>query len=665
MAGPFSWFFGNAIKPAIQSAAPNWIMNRQGERRATEARNTLAPFTNAVFGSPGVNDAIPQGQGTNNNYFSNIPTDFAQYFQNAGIGANGLGSSYFLPTNPGTADYANAMYQDTMNRYGAQSQMQGRMEGQIGNYAQALQQGTQQYQAGLSNIEQQANAGLSTLEGQRQQGLNMLGEAADTSRMNLMQNLNRIDTQVETFRNEAQNLLQSMYDLKDEALQGAADQTATMLESISMGIESRRAAQIAEIEGNQEIPPAAREAMKQRINFVNGTELHSTAGQVMASEAQRMSALRLSYDTNIKDIGSSITQASGNIYTSALYSTTQAYTQDTAAQRGLAEAGAQLNETFGQLMASYRAGMTTTYESTRQAMVGYATAGQMDMFNMIASTPIAYVDMAPTLGGIMQFNMGMNQAALDRAITDYNTMASQYGMEMQVSMPYFQRGADAVMNAYNQNFANSGGGGGGGGGGGSGASTGAALGAAYMGATGAITSGAASAGLITTATAGGKIVGALFTMGLGALACVSPESMVRTTEGIKPIRDIEIGDKVFGLGEDGYKLYPVMGKDLGKFQGLQPDCVRLNTMNHTLLITAQHDINGRPAASYEPGDIMQVVTKEGEITEEKVLSVIPHPFPEGCDLFLQGNAKYFVGGILVDSVIGKTLEHYGVLPFVM
>ena len=145
----------------------------------------------------------------------------------------------------------------------------------------------------------------------------------------------------------------------------------------------------------------------------------------------------------------------------------------------------------------------------------------------------------------------------------------------------------------------------------------------------------------------GKVIGGLFTAGLGFLACLHEDTLVVVEDGSKKMKDVVIGDRV--LGSDG-GFHAVIHMDHGTVapQAKRP-YVQIKVGGATLVATECHPIGGKPAGMWRAGEFMPMCD-----THLRVDGVSDHPDVAGWDLMLEDNVDYVVdGGFLVRSVIGS------------
>lgn len=157
---------------------------------------------------------------------------------------------------------------------------------------------------------------------------------------------------------------------------------------------------------------------------------------------------------------------------------------------------------------------------------------------------------------------------------------------------------------------------------------------------------AASGGLAVAGTAGGivagKAVAAIFTFGLGALACLDGDTPIETSEGFKPIRDIKVGDRVRSFDGEFYAVEAIDSGDVPEKDREQYFEIT-DGDGRAIVVTRRHPIAGRFAGVWETGDVMDGV---GPITVER------HDYVIGHDIMIEGNRDYMANGFRVSSVLG-------------
>ena len=446
-------FISGALR-AVVPAAINWGFGNWFGGQANERLNPVMSGLRDIL-TPA--QRVPAG---------NAPTDInfapgaagAEYFREAGIGSGGP-NSYNVPSAPGQADLAGAMYQGAANRYEASQEYEDRLMGQVGNYAETLGQGINEYQQGMSNVRNARDQGMDLMSQFYDQGQNVLSQASNISRENMGLAMEAINTRVNEFLTEANNNIDQMYAMRGEDLEALADRTAMLLNSTTAANEMQRRAAHSQIDGNPNIPMGAREGMKQRVDFAQGMKTANMATDIMASETERHTAVRTSYGSMISNTLSSMNSALGGVMQGAIGGTVNAITADTYAQADLAKTSADLGRAFGGMMSDYLAHTTSMEEGIRSTMVGYATAGQMDMFGMLSSIPVTYFDMSGEMGAMVQFGLGMNSAELNDSVQRLNAEMSAYGMEANVSMPFYGNAANMFNQSYSTQWGDSQGGG--------------------------------------------------------------------------------------------------------------------------------------------------------------------------------------------------------------
>ena len=144
---------------------------------------------------------------------------------------------------------------------------------------------------------------------------------------------------------------------------------------------------------------------------------------------------------------------------------------------------------------------------------------------------------------------------------------------------------------------------------------------------------------------GPKPSGGLTLFGFGASGgCIDGACRVPTPNGLRRLRDIEVGDEVYGA--DG-EVRGVVRKDYGTVPPeRQHDHVAIHTSSGTIRATRDHVIGGRAADEWKTDDEMPMM--RGTAT---VLAVEPCAYVWSGDLELEDNADYIADGFVVSSQI--------------
>jgi len=426
------------------SAIPGMLF---GIYQQDQARDRMQPWADRATDSPGPRQAVPYGRGEQYMALPGMNPQYQAFLANAGIGGVDRQGNTMFPRMPGQTDIASALLQGSSNRFATQQQLQAAQEGAARNFADTLQWAGQNAQQGQSQVE-----------GIRQQGQNLMGQMANqgqaqiagaqiANQQNLAMNLQSIQGQLDNFQQQAGRLLAQAGQLRGDALRDHANQSAEILNGITTGVQQRLAAQKAEIDQRPDIPPAQREAMKQRLEFVNGSEVLNTAVQVTSQEAMRRNNIMAQHNQMISSTLNTITSAAAAMGSQATAAASSAFQGATQASIALAEASAQLGQSFSNSWANWTATTTQMAEGIRSALTGLQLQGRRDLYDMVSSVQRAYVDLSPELMDLMGLGLSLNEAEYNRSVNDYNVQASMYGLTQAQAMPFFSGAASSMTNA--------------------------------------------------------------------------------------------------------------------------------------------------------------------------------------------------------------------------
>ena len=127
-----------------------------------------------------------------------------------------------------------------------------------------------------------------------------------------------------------------------------------------------------------------------------------------------------------------------------------------------------------------------------------------------------------------------------------------------------------------------------------------------------------------------------------AILCIDADTLVPTTRGSMPLKDVRVGDAV--LTPRGYRK--VIGRDVGTPHPENNEWVAITTARGVLTLTTTHHIDGKPAGQYKEGE--DLLTPDGWVKIHKIESVAPPPL--AGDLDIEGCNEYCVGEIYVNSM---------------
>jgi len=127
-----------------------------------------------------------------------------------------------------------------------------------------------------------------------------------------------------------------------------------------------------------------------------------------------------------------------------------------------------------------------------------------------------------------------------------------------------------------------------------------------------------------------------------AFLCIDADTLVPTTRGSMPLKDVRVGDAV--LTPRGYRK--VIGRDVGTPHPDNNEWVAITTARGVLTLTTTHHIDGKPAGQYKEGE--DLLTPDGWVKIHKIESVAPPPL--AGDLDIEGCNEYCAGEIYVNSM---------------
>jgi len=127
-----------------------------------------------------------------------------------------------------------------------------------------------------------------------------------------------------------------------------------------------------------------------------------------------------------------------------------------------------------------------------------------------------------------------------------------------------------------------------------------------------------------------------------AILCIDADTLVPTTRGSMPLKDVRVGDAV--LTPRGYRK--VIGRDVGTPHPNNNEWVAITTARGVLTLTTTHHIDGKPAGQYKEGE--DLLTPDGWVKIHKIESVAPPPL--AGDLDIEGCNEYCAGEIYVNSM---------------
>lgn len=278
------------------------------------------------------------------------------------------------------------------------------------------------------DVRGQRETGMEELDQGRAIAAEYLAQGERQARVNLERNLGEVRSQVNQFQAQADAIMGEMRGLRGEALEAASDQSAALLNNLSTGIQGRLNAELAEIEGRQDIPPAARESMKARARFLNSQQLYDTAAHTMATEAARIDGVRAEHDGMIANVSSNIAGAQASIRGAAAGAITGAFATATEAEAALAQAGSEMSQMYSDMGRNYRATMTQQLSVMQGQVSAFQMAGRMDLANMVLQQPRAYLDLSDIYGEMFSTAWNMGQADFNQELSLHNAMMAEFGL---------------------------------------------------------------------------------------------------------------------------------------------------------------------------------------------------------------------------------------------
>ena len=272
---------------------------------------------------------------------------------------------------------ANAMGMDIANQQGAMNQQYGQMQGQIGQYEQALQQGLGTLQS-VGVQQQQALQGIAGgLEQKGQQGYQEFKDFRDQQMGAVGQDI----TKANQFAAQAtQNYQQAIADFKDTSAQDAAN--------AAFGMRRNAQEQMAQID-MLDASPAEKAALKQTMMADVGSQvtqtvtgIYSNMNQTMASMQGNLSSLMGAQSQTAMAGG----QLRGQVGTAFGAQTLQAQ---------------QMNQQMSELGANLRVMGEQALASAMQQSVMLELQGRQTVAQMIQENPRQFVSMFAGMTGFL------------------------------------------------------------------------------------------------------------------------------------------------------------------------------------------------------------------------------------------------------------------------
>lgn len=416
-----------------------------GAIKQNEAQQRLQEPLRNVTGQPTPRQTVPLGRGAQTLALAPdaLSDEYQDALRRAGMGAR-RGDSFNVASRPGEADLGAAFLQTESDRYTKEQELAADQRAGINKFKGTVQTGVgefQQAQAETKDIQQQGAAAYETNYAQGRRDI----ATGQTQVSNLLQqSLASIDTATKNFADTANRLLTSVEGLKTEGMALFQDQAAKLLETATTGIQHKLAAGIAEIEGRTDIPPAAKESLKQRMSFINGMEMNALASDVYSKEHQRFTETQLAYDKVIGDTINTVLGTSAQLTSNVVGTKAQAFGQAATTMAQLSETAARLGESFSNNWSNWMATTQTMRNTLTTALAGYRTAGAVSEFDLISSMSRPFIDLAGVATDLVNQALAIDTAEYNRAVQDYNAEAMAYGIETQVSLPSYQGAAQAM-----------------------------------------------------------------------------------------------------------------------------------------------------------------------------------------------------------------------------
>jgi hypothetical protein len=272
---------------------------------------------------------------------------------------------------------ANAMGMDIANQQGAMNQQYGQMQGQIGQYEQALQQGLGTLQS-VGVQQQQALQGIAGgLEQKGQQGYQEFKDFRDQQMGAVGQDI----TKANQFAAQAtQNYQQAIADFKDTSAQDAAN--------AAFGLRRNAQEQMAQID-MLDASPAEKAALKQTMMADVGSQvtqtvtgIYSNMNQTVASMQGNLSSLMGAQSQTAMAGG----QLRGQVGTAFGAQTLQAQ---------------QMNQQMSELGANLRVMGEQALASAMQQSVMLELQGRQTVAQMIQENPRQFVSMFAGMTGFL------------------------------------------------------------------------------------------------------------------------------------------------------------------------------------------------------------------------------------------------------------------------
>lgn len=402
-----------------------WI----GQKNKKEASETLQPIRDRFNMQPMASDIAPEGRGTPNTSAMSFSPEVQRYLREAGIGGG------MFPSRPGQQDLASVLMQGASNRFDAEKQLQSELESATSQYQNQWMGAQNVLEGGIAEASADKAAGLQDFDQALQMGLGQINSAQQQSRDNVRQAFETVQTQLSGLTDTINQSISTVMGLRDEALQSHADHTVALIDSTTAGYQHKLGMAKSEIMSRTDIPQAARESMAMRAEFLSGTEMRNHSAQIMADQSRIGTELRISQDAMVSSALNNATSVLGQFRTAGIGVLGQSLITDSNVQSQLAEAASNLGQSWAEASGQFRHNMTVAESNMRMTLAGLKTAGAMDMYNMIASTPHAYLDLSTEFGELMSIGINIQDHDLQRIMNEYNMAASQLGLEYQMFAP--------------------------------------------------------------------------------------------------------------------------------------------------------------------------------------------------------------------------------------
>ena len=132
------------------------------------------------------------------------------------------------------------------------------------------------------------------------------------------------------------------------------------------------------------------------------------------------------------------------------------------------------------------------------------------------------------------------------------------------------------------------------------------------------------------------------------IGCIDGNAVLRMPNKPRMLKDVEIGDKVLNVRGD---YVEVVAKDYGRpHEERNGDYVELSCGAHSIIVTKDHHVGGKPAGDWHVGEEMTFYNDKHCLIEgvEKVGPVL-------CgDILLADGSDYIANGFVVTSQLSRS-----------